>query len=172
MMGYRRMNMSVRPVQRIKHIVDASQTSAAAANTVIVVAQATDTPTLGATNSVITGSKINGIFLNVQVVSNEASQAGAIPNVYFALVKNPMGDITSLNITSLGDDDRKRYVLHQEMTMIEDNRGGNAKTLFKGVIVIPKGMRRMGPSDTLEVHVRTTTVDINLCMQCIYKEFR
>ncbi len=164
--------MAMRPINRIKHIIDTSATLAAATNLPIDLIHAVDAPVITVTDEVITGSTVNGIFLNVQVASDEVADVGAIPNVYMAVFKNPGAQI-SLSPQNLGDDINKRFVIHQEMVMIENTgRGGNVKTLFKGVIVIPKGFRRFAPTDKLQVTIRSNAINIVFCVQCIYKEFR
>jgi len=129
-------------------VVDSSGTIAAGASGGTTVALATDTPTLGVTSSVETGCKINGFYIRFEAASNEAISAGAIPNFYFILWKNPGGNITDPVPNAIGANDNKRFVVHQEMTMIENKgQGSNARTVFNGVIAVPKGMRRMGPND-------------------------
>ncbi len=168
----RRMNMAVRPIHRIKHVVDSSGQLAAATQIFIPVIQTVDNPVLANTTECETGSKVNGIFLNVEIASNEAFDSGAIPQVYLAVLKNNAGDITTFNPTTTGDDDRKRFIIHQEMAMINNTIGGNPRSLFKGVIVIPKGFRRNGPADKLDIILQSTALNIVFCIQCIYKEFR
>ncbi len=168
-----RRQMAMRPINRIKHVVDFSATLAAGTNLLNVIADATDTPTLGVTSSVETGSRINGIYLRVEVASNEAIDLGAIPNVYFALWKNPGNNLTLPAPNIVGLDDNKRWFFHQEMSMIENKgQGSNARTLFNGVVVIPKGMRRMGPDDRIGFSILSPALDIALCFQAHYKEFR
>ncbi len=162
----------MRPINRIKHVQDFSGALAAASQIALTVVSATDTPTLGVTSSVLTGSTVHGIFLNVQVASNEATVGGAIPNVYLMVWKNPGGNLTAPSASAVGVSDNKKYVIHQEMIMLENQISGNPKTLFKGVISIPKGYKRFGPNDTLLAEVLSPQVDITVCDQAIYKEFR
>ncbi len=152
-------------------MVDNSATLNAATQIDSNVINVTDTPTLGVTTSCETGSKVNGIYLHVEVASNE-TDAGAIPNVFFALWKNPGGNLTAPVISSTGDDDNKRFIIHQEMVMLNNLAGGNPRVLFNGVIVIPKGMRRNGPNDLWKVSLLSTAVNITFCWQAHYKEFR
>ncbi len=162
---------ALHPVNRIKHVVDFSGllTAAAQINQNIVIAK--DDPTTAVTTSVAVGSKVNGIYLRVEVASNE-TDAGAIPNVYMLVTKNPGGNITIPSAIAVGADDNKRFVIHQEMLLLNNVAGGNPRTLFNGVIVIPKGYRRFGPNDTLEVSIFSTAVNITFCAQVHYKEFR
>ncbi len=128
-----------------------------------------DNPALGNKDEVNTGATINGIFLNVQVA---ATGTAALANVYMIVYKNPGNNITAPTANSVGSSDDKRYVIHQEMIMTEKNTTAIPRTLFKGVIVIPKGFRRCGPNDTWYVALLAPGVNFDYCFQCIYKEFR
>ncbi len=168
-----RSRMALRPINRIKHVFDSSATVALGNVGVFPIANATDTPTLGATNSVETGAKINGFYIRVEVASNDAIVLGAIPNVYMILWKNPGGNLVDPIPNAIGANDNKRFVVHQEMSMIENKgQGSNARTLFNGVIVVPKSFRRMGPNDTWEILILCPALDTAQCIQCHYKEFR
>ncbi len=162
----------MRPVQRIKHVVDFPATLAAATNLAIPVVAAKDAPVLANTTEVVTGSTVNGIYIRVEVASNETEDVGAIPQVYLMVSKNPGGNLTMPSPNVVGSNDNKRFVFHQEMMMIENSKGGNPRTLFNGVVVIPKAYRRMGPNDEINVTIRSTALDIVVCLQAHYKEFR
>ncbi len=162
----------MRPIHRIKHVVDSSATVAAAATNIVELIRGVDAPVLAATTHVEVGSKVNGIYLKVEVASNEAFDAGAVPNVYMIVTKNPGDNITPPAPNAVGASDNKRFVIHQEMIMINNTIGGNPRVLFNGVIVIPKGYRRFAPSDELQLSILSPAIDIAMCVQCHYKEFR
>ncbi len=154
-------------------MVDASQTTAAGATAFVTLAIATDTPTLGDIDGVETGSKVNGFYIRFEVASNEAIDLGAIPNVYMYVWKNVGGNLTRPAPNTVGSNDNKRFIIHQEMTMIENKgQGSNSRTLFNGVVVVPKGMRRMAPNDTWQLVFLSPALNIASCVQCHYKEFR
>ncbi len=117
------------------------------------------------------GARVSSIYLNVQVSPNE-TDAGAIPNAYMIIFKNPGSNITTPDPASVGTSDVKRFVIHQEMVMMNNLAGGNPRTLFNGVIKIPKGMQRQGNDDLLTLSIKSTAVNIAFCFQCIYKEYR
>jgi len=167
----RSRGMAIRPVQRIKHVRDSSATLAAAAIFSDELVSATDTPVISGTNNVITGAIVNGIYLKVEVAANE-NIADAIPNVYMYVAKNPGTNLTLPAPNAVGANDNKKFIIHQEMIMIENVKGGNPRVLFNGVIAIPKGYRRFGPDDALELKILSPSIDIALCFQCHYKEFR
>ncbi len=129
----------------------------------------TDTPTLGVTNSVETGSKVNGVFLVIEVYG---TSSGALSNVYMMIFKNPGGNLTFPAPNVAGGDDNKKYIIHQEMVMLQKVTPSNPRTLFKGVVAIPRGYRRNGPNDTLTVRLFAPGVNFDFCIQTHYKEFR
>ncbi len=162
--------MSLRPVHRIKHVIDAEGNITNVKSTVPLI-KAVDAPVLGSPTEVETGAKVNGIYLHVEVL--HASGAGR-PNVYMSVVKNPGNNITGPDPSAVGIDDNKRFVIHQEMIMMSGDAGnGLPRPLFNGVIVIPRGYRRFGPNDQLILQLITKgTVVADMCMQSHYKEFR
>ncbi len=166
-----RRSMALRPVHRIKHVVDQSALVTAGAQLVLTLIASKDAPVLANTTEVETGSKVNGIYLRVEVGSNE-TDAGAITNVYMIIFKNPGGNVAMPTGNAVGASDNKRFVIHQEMLVLENKIGGNPRTLFNGVIVIPKGYRRFGPNDLLQIGLFSTALNFMECLQCHYKEFR
>ncbi len=173
MARYRRRSMAIRPVQRIKHVVDSSATVAANTDHPFVLARSDDTPATASNVECQTACTINGFYIRVEVASNEAIDLGAIPNAYLMVSKNIGGNFTMPSPNAVGQSDVKRYVIHQEMTMIENKgQGSNARTLFNGVVVVPKGMRRMGIDDVWNVICVVPALDSALCLQAHYKEFR
>ncbi len=172
-MGYRNRGMAIRPVHRIKHVVDSSAALAANTTSFFTLALAVDAPVLANSVDVETGAKINGFYIRFETASNEAIDLGAIPNMYIYIWKNPGGNLTRLTPNQVGTNDNKRFVIHQEMSMIENKgQGSNARTMFNGVVVVPKGMRRMGPNDKWEVVMLSPALNVVNCLQCHYKEFR
>ncbi len=168
-----RRGMSLRPVHRIKHVVDFSGTLSKATNLNTLLVQSLDAPVLANTAEVESGSTVNGIYLRVEVASNDPVDLGIIPQVYLAVWKDPGGNLTTPDPSAIGSNDNKRYIIHQEMVMLQNaGQGSNPRTLFNGVIVIPKGYRRMAVNDQLAVVIRSIQLDIAVCIQCHYKEFR
>ncbi len=164
-----RNRMSLRPVNRIKHVVDSQAATTAGTAINVNLITSTDTPTLAVTSSCETGSKVNGIYLKVEVT---ATSSAALANVYLIVFKNPGGNLGVPAANAVGANDNKRYVIHQEMVMMQKQDGSNPRTLFNGVIAIPRGYRRNGPNDILSIAILPPGVNIDACVQCHYKEFR
>ncbi len=169
MMPRFRSGMGMRPVHRIKHVVDIQNAATAGAVSTNNIIQTVDAPVLANVIEVETGSKVNAIYLKVELY---ARTAGALSNAYLIVFKNPGGNLTLPGPATVGGDDNKRYVIHQEMVMLQRVVNGNPRTLFNGVIMLPRGYRRMGPGDFLQLGILAPGVDIDFCIQAHYKEFR
>ncbi len=164
-----RGNSGLRPVNRIKHVVDGQlgallgvQVSRGLINTV-------DNPTIASASDVQTGSKVNAIYLRVEI---NATSSAALSNAYMGVFKNPGGNLTEPTLNVVGGSDNKKYMIHQEMVMLQQQTNSNPRTLFNGVIVLPRGYRRNGPNDLLRLLIFSPGVNLNACFQCHYKEFR
>ena len=163
--------MALRPVNRIKHVVDSQFATALGVPQDITLIASTDTPTLGVSNSCETGSKVNGIYLKVEVVST--SETGVLNNAYITIGKDPGGNIGIINGNVVGINDNKRFIIHQEMVMLDSESTTHVpRIIFNGVIAIPRGYRRNGPNDLLVIRSFTPGGTAAWCMQCHYKEYR
>ncbi len=162
---------SLRPVNRIKHVIDRQSALAAGAGENTVLVQSIDTPTLADTDGCETGSRVNGLFLVIEV-TRVGTTSDVLANVYMFIAKNPGGNLALPEANVVGADDNKKYIFHQEMAMLQGTNAGNPRTLFKGVIAIPKLYRRNGPNDQIFIRVFSPGVAINYCIQSHYKEFR
>ncbi len=167
----RRFNAGIRPVNRIKHVIDQQNALAAGTSATDVLAIADDNPALANTTEVQTGAKVNGIFLSLEA-TRTGTTSDVLANVYMMVYKNQGGNNPPPNPNVVGASDSKRFGIHQEMVMLQGTNAGNPRTVFKGVIALPRGYRRFGPGDILQLKVQSPGVAINYCFQCHYKEFR
>ncbi len=164
-----RMQNSLRPVHRIKHVIDGQFAVALGTQSTKDLIKSVDAPVLANATEVETGSKVNGIYLHVECY---VTSSGALANAYLMVFKNPGGNLTFPAANNVGIDDNKKYVIHQEMVMLQKVTPSNPRTIFNGVIVIPRGYRRFGPNDLLQFAVLMPGTTGDFCFQSHYKEFR
>ncbi len=165
-----RYSNRLRPIQRIKHVIDAEGGLTAGAQSDTPLIKSVDAPLIGNITDVVTGSNVSAIYLHVEV--SHTSGVGR-PNMYLSVMKNPGNNLVIPAANAVGSNDNKRYVIHQEMIMLSGDAGnGLPRPIFNGVIKIPKGYQRMGPDDRLYVSLLSPTVVGDFCLQCHYKEFR
>jgi len=166
--GFNR-GLQLRPVNRIKHVVDIQNASVAGTQVNETIMVTVDAPLLANTKDVETGSTVNGIYLHVEAV---ATSSAALPNMYLNVFYNPGNNLVNPGANTVGSNDNKRYVIHQEMVMFQEQTGSNPRTVFNGVIVIPRKYRRNGPGDVIYLNLLAPGVSTNYCIQAHYKEFR
>ncbi len=166
---YNRGN-SIRPVNRIKHVVDFQGATALGVQFNSNLITAVDAPILANPAEVVTGCKVNAIYLRVEVVNTGTT--GVLANAYLAVFKSPGASVGLSDPNVIGTDKDKRFVIHQEIVMLQMVDNSNPRTLFNGVIMIPRGYRRFGPADLLVCRVFSPGVELNICIQAHYKEFR
>ncbi len=165
----RNRGLGLRPVNRIKHVIDIQFATTAGTEVDHAMVTASDTPDLANVDEVQTGATVNAIYLKVEI---NALTVSALPNFYMICYKNPGGNITAPTPNNVGASDDKRFVIHQEMVMLEGSANSNPRTVFNGVISIPRGYRRFGPNDTLNLQFLSPGTAPQVCLQCHYKEFR
>ncbi len=165
----RRYSNALRPINSVKHVVDNQGGLVAGTQAFIEIIEGVNAYDLADNNGVPTGSKVNSIFLNVQVA---ATGTAALANVYMMVYKNPgsnIGAIPDANV--IGVSDFKKQVFHQEMIMTEKNTTAIPRTLFKGVLKLPRHMQRIGADDSVQVALLAPGVNFDYCIQCIYKHY-
>ncbi len=161
--------MQYRPINSVKHVVDQQNVTVVNTTASLNVIDTVDNPVLGNNSNVATASVVKAIYL---VVEAYATSGGALSNFYLTVQKLPGNNIAVITPNVVGVSDDKKWVIHQEMKMLQQVANGNPRTIFQGVIRIPKRYQRMGYDDALSVNVLTPGITANYCIQCIYKEFR
>ncbi len=166
------MSKYLHPVNTIKHVIDRQIGVILNVRDAIDLVQGDENPVLANDIEVVTGSHVKSLFLNVQVA---ASSTAALANIYMMVYGNPGSNIASGSIPNanvVGTSDFKKMVFHQEMIMTEKNTTAFPRTLFRGVIRVPRKFQRIGQNDRIAVQFFAPGVNYDLCFQCIYKEIR
>ena len=162
--------MALRPVHRIKHVIDA-EGQITDTQSVVDLVDTVDAPVITSPTQCETGSKVNGVYLHIEC--NRISGTGR-SNTYFALMKQPANAVTPPAADAVGISNTKKYIIHQEMVMLGDLVENMPRVLFNGVIKIPRGYIRNGPADKLICLLKMggNSVQADFCLQAHYKEFR
>ncbi len=179
-MSFRRGRRNLLVVNSKKHIVETSTVIAAVTNTVLInVIDGVDTYQLSDADGVPTGSKVNGIFFSIFIISEGGEIATEVPLADWYIIHNPGNafaqtfDANNLPTPgATGTHKNKRFIIHTEKGL---TGGGDASLagipmVFKGVITIPRKWRRIGEDDKLLVAIRTNFAS-KVCAQAIYKHF-
>ncbi len=167
----RRGSNYLRPVNTVKHVVDIQAGIILAVQQIFDIVATVETPryeTAAAECGI--GSHVKSIFLNIQVA---ASTTAALANIYMYCFGNPGANIGAVpNANVVGTSDFRKMVFHQEMIMTEKNTTAFPRTLFRGVIKIPRKFARLGVKDKISIAFFAPGVNFDICFQCIYKEIK
>ncbi len=164
-----RFRSQLRPINSVKHVIDNQGGLIAGTQVFVNIIEGTDAYALADVDGVPTGARVNSLFLNVQVA---ATGTAALANVYMMVYKNPGTNIVTVpDANVIGASDFKKMVFHQEMIMTEKNTTAIPRTLFKGVLKLPRHMRRIGADDQIIVALLSPGVTYDYCVQCIYKHY-
>jgi len=178
-MPYNRARFArLHPVESLKHVVETNGTVSAALPSINDVIITKDSPLSTNVNEVKKMSTVSAIYLRVEVAG--IIQAGGVDNIYMAVFKNPGGNLIIPALDGIGASDNRKYVIHQEMIMLTPqgsvDNNSFPRTLFNGVIRIPRGYKRNGINDKLTVVLQHRTGEVTqttqFCIECIYKEFQ
>ncbi len=160
----------MRPViNSVKHVVDSQVGMVLGVSTNVTLINTVDNPVLANAADIASQSIVKAVYLKVEAY---ATTAGALSNIYMQVQKSPGANIPITQGNLVGIDKDKKFTIHQEMVMLQKVINGNPRTLFAGVIRIPKRYQRFGYLDVLTLNLFAPGVNTDACVQCIYKEFK
>ncbi len=170
---FRKRNRLGTMIHSIKHVVEAEGNVVGSARSIVPLSTTVQART-DPFNPVelVLGENVNGIFLSVFAIGSTGSgQDGAI-NWYIA--KGRSGQNTSADFPpsqSVGVSEVRSQIFHQEKGLAGSADG--TPMVFKGVIVVPKHMRRQREGDSFFFVINNTdaTNGVNFCVRAIYKSF-
>ncbi len=171
-MVFRRRSQGIRPVNRIKHVVDSSggltSTSSvnALADTVTVLTDPFNPV------EVELGSTINGMFISIYVIGSTGAPLEGPIDWYIGkgrASQTALNQFPDPGVT--GTFDIRNQIFHEEKGL--SGSGDGTPMVFKGVIAIPKGMRRMRSGDSIFIKIKCTGADVcNFCIKAIYNSYK
>ncbi len=176
----REFRRGLHPVISTKNVMDISGIIAASTNQVAATIVTTlDTALLSDVDSVERGSTVNAFFLEIFFISEGGEVANEVPLVDWYVIKNPGGNFgTTFDGTNLptpgntGPHDNKRYIFHEEKGLAGggDVSLSGVPMVFKGVLSLPRGMRKMNANDKIQLCTRANFAT-KYCVKAVYKWF-
>ncbi len=170
---FRRRGSALRPINSIKHIIDTDGTllenGTNVSVTIAVTVPNTDSSTFSP-GDIRLGGKINGFFISLFVLGASGAAIGASVNWY--IIKHHANQGVDPDPSNTGVSPVRNQIFHQEKGLA--GSGDGTPMAFKGVIVIPKGMRTMREGESFRIVLALNglaTSDANFCLKAIYKSF-
>ncbi len=161
-----------RPINSIKHILDSEGALSGGATGTVPIAVAVpnvDTAVFKP-GDIRVGSSINAFFLSIFVIGS--SGAGLTGSINWYLVKSHTGQSGSLPAGgATGVSQIRNQIIHEEKGLAGSADG--TPMAFKGVVMVPKGMRRMREGDEwfIRINSNDSVNDAFNCVKAIYKSY-
>ncbi len=173
-MPFRRRSSALQPVNSIKHIIDAEGTllnDSTVVSVPICVAVPNVDTSVFKPGDVRVGAKVNGFFLSIFIIGSTGAGLGpGSINWYIAKVHSNQSGFPAPDNTGVSP--LRNQIFHEEKGLAGSQDG--TPMAFKGVVVIPKGMRRMREGDEFRILLNISaanTTDGNFCLKAIYKSY-
>ncbi len=171
-MPFRRGRSSLRPVNRVKHVIDVEGTLVEVGTQSLVPIGVSVQSYSAVFNPVEipVGHTVNGFFLSIFIIGATGAQIGGSINWY--IIKTRSGQAVVPEADSVGTSDIRNQVFHQEKGLA--GSGDGTPMAFKGVIAVPKGMRRMREGDQFFIALKlnpAATSDADFCVRAIYNTY-
>ncbi len=155
-----------------KHIIDIESVLVSAGTTVTipfvtVTASQSDPFVAG---EVPYGSRINGFFISFFALGATGSAIGGSVNWY--IIKTHQGQTSLPNPGATGISNLRNQIVHEEKGLA--GSGDGTPMAFKGVVVVPKSMRRLREGDGWLLIARLdpkAVTNADICFKAIYKAF-
>ncbi len=154
----------------IKHVVDvegALSGGGVSANNVVVAVPNVDTTTFKP-GDVRVGSKVNGLFVSIFIIGSGGQ--GLSGSLNWLIIKLHEGQ-TAPTPGQTGISKVRNQIFHEEKGLAGSADG--TPMAFKGVIAVPRGMRRMREGDVIQIRLVNSDAvnDANFCIKTIYKSW-
>ncbi len=169
----RRFSSSLHPVNSIKHILDAfGQLSNTRTTVPFVVAVPNVDSAVFKPGDVRVGAHVNGFFIETFIIGSTGGAVVGPIDWYIAKlhagqsVTNPFPAPGATGVSSV-----RNQIIHEEKGLI--GSGDGTAMAFKGVIKVPKSMRRMREGDQWFISYRSedNTSNPEFCFKAIYKSY-
>ncbi len=171
-MGMARFRRGLMPVNKIKHVVD--NFGNLSGGVVSVIPQVT---TVVADSAVFNPAEvklartINAFFVSIFVIGSTGAPLNGSIDWYIAKVRSGQTFGSFPDPGQTGISDVRNQIFHEEKGLA--GSGDGTAMAFKGVIVVPRGMRRMREGDVFLLKLKSgdVTSDATFCTKFIFNSF-
>ncbi len=157
-------------INSIKHVLDAGGglTSTSADVPLAVAVPNVDTTTFKP-GDVRVGSHVNGMFIIVNIIGATGAPVSGPVDWYIAKFhEGQLGSAPTPGNTGVSK--IRNQIFHEEKGV--PGSGDGTPNVFKGVIAVPRSMRRMREGDSIRIFLKMSTPDSGtFCVKAIFKSF-
>ncbi len=172
-MPFRRGSRLGTQIHSVKHIVDVSGGLTGGASAVVPISKVVNSRTEPFDPlECVVGETVNGIFLSVFTIGATGAPLNGPIDWYIAKARNAQSIVSDFpNPQATGISPMRSQIFHEEKGLA--GSGDGTPMAFKGVVVIPRMMRRQRDGDQFFMKIRSedATSDAQFCIKAIYKSF-
>ncbi len=170
-MPFRRGSRLGNLIQSKKHVVDAGGGLTDATSTVILSTSVAQPDFSTTPTEVEIGSTVNGMFIIINIIGSTGAPLSGPVDWYISKFRSGQNINTSFpDPGNTGIASVRNQIFHEEKGV--PGSGDGTPHVFKGVIAIPRGMRRQREGDQFFIKLKMSTGDTGtFCLKSIYKEF-
>ncbi len=166
-----RFGRSKNPINSSKHVVDVEGglTNTRSITPIVTAVGAPSTPMVP--TEVMVGATINAFFISFFIIGGTGAPVNGSQNWYIIKTHQAQAQSNFPDPGETGTSLIRNQIIHEEKGLV--GSGDGTAMAFKGVIVVPRGMRRVREGDTWFIVAKNNgTDDAQFCLKTIYKSFR
>ncbi len=160
-------------IHSVKHIIDANGVNTGGVKSVVPLTKVVNARTEPFDPvELVVGETVNAMFIEVFMIGSSGTGVDQPQNWYICKARAGQDLIADFPTpSSTGTSEFRSQIFHEEKGLVGSADG--SQMIFKGVIVIPKGMRRQRAGDqfAIELHNQDPANDSNFCVKAIFKSF-
>ncbi len=170
---FRRGSRMGTQIHSIKHVEDTEGELTGGNSVVIpltVVAPARDDPFVP--GQIVVGETVNAFYITLFVIGATGAPLNGAIDWYIGKLRSGQNNVTDFPTpNAVGPSSVRNQIFHQEKGLA--GSGDGTAMAFKGVIVLPRGMRRQRSGDEIFIKLRSGDIVNNatFCLQAIFKSF-
>ncbi len=160
---------ALRPINSIKN-VRYLESSIGTTKVDLTLINAVDSAGIAASADVERGCTINQVYISLDICGLAAT--GVLQSTTVYLIKNPGANLTTPTPRTEGTSNEKKFIFKTWNYMTMRNQDGNPPYHWEGWVKIPKGYRRFGTADLLQMVAACTTAAGHLSVMALYKWYK
>ncbi len=173
LMPFRRGSRMGTQIHSLKHVIDVEGALSGGVASVVPLTQSVQSrATPFEPVEMINGETINAFFLSIFMIGATGSGQNGSINWYIAKARSGQSTVTDFPDPAVtGGSNVRNQIFHEEKGLAGSADG--TPMAFKGVVVVPRSMRRFRDGDQFIIKLRSTDItnDVNFCVKAIYKSF-
>ncbi len=163
---------SLQPLNSTKHVIDSEGGLTSTPSTNVIAEGVTVLNAVLNPVQCVTGSVVNGVYVSLFVIGDTGAPVGGSITWYICKARSGQDFTNDFPLpVAVGTSDVRNQIFHQEKGLA--GSGDGTAMVFKGVIAIPKSMRRMREGDRIAIRIMLNSADsAQFCLQSIYKSWQ